>query len=383
MQAYEEAELFAKVSGYLKTLNVDYGTKVKRGQLLAEIDDPEVVKEKEHAAAAVAQALAAVKQAQAHVETARADLKAAQAVVQQTLAEIYRASSKVSYRAKVLERYKDLVARNAETQSVVDEEEKNYEAAVADEQAARAAEVTARAQATAAQAKVDQSLADLAEAQANVKVAEATLAKATVMEAYTRISSPYDGVITKRYFFRGAFIRSAVEGGSVPLLSVARTDMVRVVTDVPDRHVPKLDVGDPAEVTLVALPGQVFKGKVSRLADSEDPTSRTMHTEIDLPNPDDNLRPGMAGIAKIILDTESKRSTLPASSLVGATRDDKADVYVIRNGKATKTQVRIGADDGLRVEVVEGLGPDDDVILDTGSVTAGMAVRPAAPAGRP
>jgi HlyD family secretion protein len=324
-----------------------------------------------------------VKQAQAHIETARADLKAAQAAIQQTLAEIYRASSKRSYRAKVLERFKDLVARQAETQQVVDEEEKNYEAAVADEQAAQAATTTARAQAVAAQAKIDQALADLAEAQANVKVAEATLARATVMEAYTRIASPYDGVITKRNFFRGAFIRSAIEGGSMPLLSVARIDEVRVVTYVADIAVPKLDVGDPAEVTVVTLPGHVFKGKVSRFADSEDLTSRTMHTEIDLPNPDGKLRPGMSGEAKIILDTETKRSTLPASCLVGATRDDKADVYVIKGGKATKTQVHIGADDGLRVEVVEGLGPDDDVILDTGTVTEGMVVRPAAPAGRP
>ena len=375
VQAYEEADLFAKISGYLKTLLVDYGTKVKRGQLLAEIDDPEVAKEKERAAAAVAQAVAAVKQAQAHIETARADLKAAQAVVQQTLAEIYRATSKVSYRAKVLERFKELVARQAETQQIVDEEEKNYEAAVADEQAAKAAEVTAQAKVVAAQAKVDQALADLAEAQANVKVAEATLGKATVMEAYTRITSPYDGVITKRNFFRGAFIRSAVDGVSVPLLSVARTDEVRVVTYVPDRYVPALDVGDPAEVTLVALPGQVFKGKVSRFADSEDPTSRTMHTEIDLPNPDDKLRPGMSGYARIIVDTETKRSTLPSTCLVGVSRGDNADVYVVKDGKAKKTQVHIGADDGLRLEVLDGLKPDDEVILNTGSIAEGMAVR--------
>jgi HlyD family secretion protein len=375
VEAFEEADLYAKISGYLKTLQVDYGTPVKRDQLVAEIDDPEVVKLKEEAAAGVVQARAMVKQAQARIETARADLKAAQAAVQQTLAEIRRAASKRSYRAKVLERYKDLVARNAETQQVVDEQEENYEAAVADEFAAQAAEATARAQAAAAQAKIEQAQADLAEAEAHVQVDEAALARATVMEAYTRITSPYDGVVTRRNFFRGAFIRSAAEGGGIPLLSIARTDKVRVVTNVPDLAVPKTDVGDPAEITLDALPGQIFKGKVSRFAKTEDITSRTMHTEIDLPNPDNLIRPGMSGIARIILDTDTKRSTLPAACLVGDSRGDKADVYVVKDGKAKKTQVRIGADDGLRVEIVEGLGPDDEVIVDTGTVAEGTTVR--------
>jgi HlyD family secretion protein len=382
VEAFEEADLFAKVSGYLKTLNVDYGTHVKKGQLLAEIDDPEVVKEKEAAAAEVVQAGAMVKQAQARIETARADLKAAQAAVEQTLAEIDRAISKRSYRAKVLERYKDLVVREAVAQSVVDEEQRNYEAAVADEKAARAAEATARAQTTAAQAKVDQAQADFAEAEAHVKVDESALARATVMEAYTRISSPYDGVVTRRTFFPGAFIRSAADGDGRPLLSVARTDKVRVVTNVPDLAVPMTDVGDLAEVTLDALPDRVFKGTVSRFADTEDVTSRTMHTEIDLPNPDDLIRPGMSGIARIFLETDTKRSTLPASCLVGETRGDKADVYVVKDAKAKKTQVKISADDGLRVEILDGLGPDDEVIVATGSVTDGLPVRiaPTAPA---
>ncbi|MFO0907155.1 MAG: efflux RND transporter periplasmic adaptor subunit [Isosphaeraceae bacterium] len=376
VEAYDHADLYAKVSGYLKSQTVDFGSQVKKGDLLAEIDDPEVVKERERAEASLALTHATVKQAQASLETARADWEAAQAAVQEAHAEIRRATSKRSYRGKVLDRYKELVARNAETQQVVDEQEENYEAAIADELSARAAEATARARATAAQAKIGQAQADLAQAEANVKVAEATLGKAQAEESYTRITAPYNGVITRRTFFPGAFIRSAEEGETRPLLSIGRIDKVRVITEVPDLSVPLTDVGDPAEVTLDALPGHVFKGQVSRFASSEDISSRTMHTEIDLDNPDGKIRPGMSGIARIFLHTDVKVVTLPASVLVGETRGDKADLYVIRSGRARKTRVRIGVDDGLRVEILEGIAPDDQVILDTSALSDGMPVQP-------
>lgn len=375
VHAFEEADLFAKVSGYLKVQNVDYGDHVKEGQLLAEIDDPEVVKEADRAASALNQAKAAVKQTAARIDSAIADKKAAEAAVDQARADIDRYTSMRKYRNQVLIRYQDLVARKAVAQQLADEAEENFAAAVAAERAAHAAETTAKAQAAAAEAKVEQARADLAEAAANVQVAEANLAKARVFVDYTRIISPYNGVITKRNFFRGAFIRSASEGNTIPLLSVARTDLVRVVTYVPDRDVPFTDVGDPAEVTLDALGNQVFHGKVSRFADSEDPTSRTMHTEIDLANSDDRIRPGMYGIAKIILETGTKKFTIPASCLVGESNNGKATVFVIKDGKAHLTEITVGADDGIRVEVLSGLSPTNEVIASTGAVVEGMPVR--------
>jgi HlyD family secretion protein len=195
------------------------------------------------------------------------------------------------------------------------------------------------------------------------------------MVGYTKIISPYDGVVTKRNFFPGAFIRSAVEGGVDPILIVARTDLVRVITQIPDRDVPLTDVGDPTEVTLDAMGTEVFKGKVSRFADAEDPSSRTMHTEIDLPNPNDRIKPGMYGIAKVILDTATKTSTLPAYCLVGESKDGKGEVFVITHGKAKRTKVTVGADDGIRVEIRSGITADDDVIVNTGSVSDGVPVR--------
>ena len=374
VQPFKEADLYAKISGYLKELHVDYGTRVKEGQLLAVIDDPEVVKDAEKAAADVDQAKAAVVQAEAFIESSKADRDAAASAVEQSEAEVDRYVSMRSYHEKKFARYKELVKSNAIPQQIADEEEEGYESARASELASKKAVLNAKAQLLAAAARVKKAEADLVEAKANVEVAKAKQAKADVLVGYTSITSPYDGVITNRTFFPGAFIRSAAEGGIVPLLTVARTDKVRVVTQIPDRDVPFTNVGDPAEVTLDAMGAEVFHGTVSRFADSEDTTSRTMHTEIDLENPKDRIKPGMYGIAKVILDKDAKSSTLPASCIVGEAKGGKADVYVIKDGKAKKTRVEIGADDGIRVEILSGLDAKDEVIVGTGSVSDGLPV---------
>ncbi len=253
-------------------------------------------------------------------------------------------------------------------------EEESYESSRSNELASKKEVLNAEAQLIAAKARVKKAEADLVAAKANVDVATAKKATADVLVGYTKITSPYDGVITKRNFFPGAFIRSAAEGIVEPILTVARTDKVRVITWIPDRDVPHTDIGDPAEVTLDAMGSEVFKGKVSRFADAEDPSSRTMHTEIDLDNPKDRIKPGMYGIAKVILDTATKNSTLPAYCLVGESKVGKGELFVVKDGKAKKTKVTVGADDGIRVEIQSGITPDDDVIVNTGSVTDGVAV---------
>jgi RND family efflux transporter MFP subunit len=375
VHAFEWADLFAKVSGYLNTLRVDYGTRVKKGELLAEIFDPEAVKERDRAASAVVQAKATVRVTEAKLENAKADAKAAEAAVEQARADIDRRVAARTYRAKVLSRYRTLVAKDALTQQIVDEWEHHLESAIADERAARAALLTSEAQREAAKAKVDQAGAEVEQANANRQVDEELLAKSQVLVDYTKITSPYDGVITRRNFFPGAFIRSAEEGNTVPLLTVARTDKMRAVTWVPDLDVPFLHVGAPAEVTIDALKNQAFKGRVSRFSYVEEPTSRTMYTEIDLPNPDGRLREGMYGIAKIILGVAEHALTIPASCLVGESHGGKADVFVVKDGKAEKRHITVGANDGIRVEVLEGLGPEDQVIKSTSAVSEGTPVR--------
>src|SRR5262249_49617623 len=157
---------------------------------------------------------------------------------------------------------------------------------------------------------------------------------------------PFDGVVTERNFNPNDFVRAASEGGAhLPLLTVQRTDLMRVVVQVADRDVPYADPGDPAIVEIDALPGQKFPASISRIADSEDPETRLMHVEIDLPNPPGMnrkgmIRHGMYGRVTIILEKVEMLS-LPSSCLVGKSQDSKGYVYVVRDGRARQVPVQI------------------------------------------
>lgn len=149
---------------------------------------------------------------------------------------------------------------------------------------------------------------------------------------------------------------------------------MRVVVYVPDRDTPLLDRGDEAVVRIDALGGEEFKGKVVRFSEQELPTNRTMRTEIDLPNPSGRLRQGMYGAVSILLEPPSNDLTIPSKALhqqeAGA-----GSLYVVEDDRARKRPVRIGRDDGIRVEVLSGLSRDDRVIISyTGSIEDGEPV---------
>lgn len=269
----------------------------------------------------------------------------------------------------------------------MDEKLDEMESAQSAEAAAKAGVATAKAQAAASAAKVEQAQADLATAQAKVEVEQSTLERSKVFVEYMKILSPYDGVVTKCNFFRGAFIRSPDQGGIIPLLSVSRTDVMRVVVQVPDRDVPYTRAGNPAKIQIDALPGSNFAAKVSRVADAEDQQTRTMRTEVDLPNPDGTLREGMYGRVTITLDQSKPGVTIPGSALVSEADNGVSQVFVVEHGAAHSRQVRVGADNGLRTEIVDGLKPEDLVIFrHNGALADGTPVevvnKAAAPAAK-
>ena len=226
-------------------------------------------------------------------------------------------------------------------------------------------------------AMIEGAQADLIEAQANVEVAEADLAKAQVIQDYTKIRSPYDGVITLRSFHPGDFVRSATEGGNVPVLAVAVTNKMRVVVPIPDTDVPFVSVGDKAVLHIVALPGRTFTGSVSRFSYTEDPESRIMRTEVDLPNDDGKIHEGMYGSMKIVLQAAAPDSvTIPSSGLLGQTGTGAGSVYVVKDGKAHKVNVQVGSDNGVETEILKGLSPKDQVVVSyNGSVEEGTPVK--------
>jgi RND family efflux transporter MFP subunit len=384
VQSYESVQLFAEVSGYLKKQAVDIGDRVKKDQVLVELDVPELDKQVEKWEASLNHAKAHVRLTRARVTAAQAEWEAAKAMIPQAQATLDSAVAMRKFRQKQLLRMEQLFRQQAVDERLVDEKEDQQDAALATERAGTASVVSARSQEAAAAAKVEQARADVADAEAQVLVAQAELDRARVMVRFAAIHSPFDGVITKRALFPGDFVRSAKEGGQVPLLSVDRTDKVRVVVQVPDRDVPYTDPGDPATVEIDALPGQEFHGVVSRTASSEDPQTRLMRVEIDLPNPDGKLRQGMYGRVSITLDQAPRDAvTVPSSCLVGKADKGEGAVYVVREGKAYLTPVRVGMDNGIQAEVLKGLAPDEEVVNNPpGGVGDGVEVDKSSAAGR-
>ncbi len=246
----------------------------------------------------------------------------------------------------------------------MDEYTDSYHASLAAEQAAHAGIETAKAQREEALAKQEQAEADLKAAEADVRVNEANLKKAQVFLDYTKLNSPYDGVVIARgeAVHPGAFIQSAVQGVGEPLLTVARDDVMRTIIPVPDRDVPYCDLGDPVIVRVDAMGGREFKGVVSRMAESEDIKDRTMRVEVDLPNPKHELRHGMWGRAEIILEKATTNLTVPSTCILDRNSAGDGAVQVVRDGKIYKQAVRIGRDDGVHAEILSGLEPKAQVV---------------------
>ena len=387
VHAFNHAALYAKISGYLKVQNVDIGDRVKRGQLLAVIEDPEVDKAVEQNQAALDQARAKARVAEAKIRSARAARDAAGAMVKVSEAMVVAKVSNQDLQEKQLKRIAGLVARKAVEEKLEDEQKDRFDVAAADVGVARAEVLSAKAIVTNKDALIEEAQADLVEAQANIEAAQANLGKAKVMQEYTRITAPFDGVVNVRSFHPGDFIRSASEGGNVPVLAVARTDLMRVVLPIPDTDVPLVDKGDKAVLQIVALPGRTFAGTVARYSETEDSESRNMRTEIDLPNPDGKLREGMYGRITVILQAAAPDSvTIPSSGLLAQSGTGAGSVYVVRDGKARKVDVRVGNDNGIEAEILSGLSLQDQVITRyNGSLAEGTPIRAeskkAAPSG--
>jgi HlyD family secretion protein len=386
VEPFEAADLYSKVSGFLVEQNVDIGYAVHASDILARISVPEYEKQVKEDTANVVRAGARVDQMRAAITTAKADLGAATAAIFLAQAEKKSKESYRAYREKQRDRIKSLVATNSIEAKLADENEDQFQAAVASDLAAAEAINAARQKEAAARARVAQAQADLKYAEAEVETAKDKLEQSKVLLDYTVIRAPYTGVVTQRNFCPGDFIRSAdagyAKGERVPILAVERTDVMRVVVQVPERDVPFVDCGDPAMVEVDALPGVVFqthgsdKVEISRLAASEDPQTRMMRTEVHVKNPDGKLRRGMFGRVTLVLQSGSPNAfRIPSSALFGKADGGNGVVRVDRGDKAALVPIRIGADNGSDVEILSGLTAKDRVIVRAaGPLSEGAAV---------
>jgi len=362
IHSFESVDLYAMVSGYLKTQEVDIGSRVKKGQVLAEINVPRDVKAVEEATSLVEQARAQIVQAEARIKMAEAQRDASAAAAKVAESDRERLVARRKLAEKQVARINGLVAERVTTSRVADEQLSDLDAAIAAEQTGSAEIQSAKAKLLTAVVAIEQAKADALESRANLGVAEARRDRLKVNLDYAKIVAPFDGVVTQRIFHPGALIRSTTEGGQQPLLTVKRVDLMRVIVLVPDRDVVLTKVGDSAVVSVDALGDRSFKGVLARVARAED-AERMMRVEIDLPNPDNLLCDGMYGKAIINLERDASSLALPAACVVEHSGRAGGVVFVVRDGTARRTEVKLGGDNGSQVEIVSGLKPDDVVVL--------------------
>jgi multidrug efflux pump subunit AcrA (membrane-fusion protein) len=252
VHAYFATDLYAKESGYALKVDADIGDHVKAGQVLAVIENPELQMQFVRAEAAVQQANAAREVAKRRVVGMQADLALQQVT---------------------LKRQEQLLAGKAMTQQQIDEQ---------------------RAKESVSSATLEVGRADILLAEANLQAAIAEKGRLQALIQYTKIVAPFDGVVTRRFINPGDLVQAATSNRpTTPLFTCQKIDVVRVFADVPEASATSIRPGWPAQVRLYGPAAQTISGSVTRIAASLDAATRTMRVEIDLPNPDEKLLPGM------------------------------------------------------------------------------------------
>jgi RND family efflux transporter MFP subunit len=305
LQAYVDSPIYARTNGYLKKWYHDIGSRVPKGELLADIDTPEVDQQ---------------------LSQARADLNTAQAN-----ANLSRITST---------RYQDLIKTDGVSKQEVDNAVGDYEAKAA-----------------------------------TVQSAAANLRRLEELESFKHVYAPFSGVITRRNIDIGTLINAGNGGAQQELFTLAQTDPIRVYVNVPEIYSPSVRVGLGAFLELTQYPGQNFQGKVVRTAESIDPNTRTLLTEVDVPNRNGQLFPG--GYAQVHLQVKiaASRVQVPVNALLFRAEGLRA-VVVDANHKTHLRQLTIGRDFGTTLEVLQGLETNDWIVVNPAdSLDEGQDVR--------
>ncbi|MCH7797999.1 MAG: efflux RND transporter periplasmic adaptor subunit [Planctomycetes bacterium] len=358
--AYETADLYVKVSGYVAAVNVDIGDAVKAGDPLVELDIPEMADE-------LRQAEAVLTARQAKVRALKAQATAARLGVDSAEAQLNRALSEMQLERSTRRRMEELFEAEVIPEQQLDEARSEAAVTEAVLQIAEAEVARAEGDIAAAEANVAVGMADVA-------VAEARIAHLQTMMEYAVLRAPYDGVITRRFIDPGAFVRSAADGTTTPLLAIASRGRIRLAMDVPEPAVPKVRQGTKIQLTIPALGTNVLSVTVSRTAWSLNPDTRTMRIEADLDDRDGTLRPGMYARALIHIEADAAL-TVPSAAI--RVRAGETYLLVVRDGLAQERPVTVGYDNGIIAAILDGLTGDELVITSaTSAVAAGVSVTP-------
>ncbi len=290
VQAAESAAVYPRASGFIKNVTVDIGDAVKRGQLLAEIVDPELELGVQKGRALLQQVKTRVLKARSLIRVAQSAVRVQQAKVAESEAGLVQSEPLILLRQKEYDRIAELSRNKQVEPRLVDEGRHRLETAKSARELAKVQISVASAGLDEAQAKLVAAKADAEEVEADLRVAETELVGSQIRASYTRIEAPFDGIVIRRGCNLGEFVRSGTEGGSVPMFSVVGAQKMKVVVNVPDANAPFLDKGDPVDVWMDAQPDRKYAGVIARTAFAEDPATRTLRAEIDIHNNDGRLR---------------------------------------------------------------------------------------------
>jgi len=309
VQAYKESPIYARTNGYVLRWYKDIGSHLNKGDLLADIDTPEVDQE----------------------------LLQARATRQQIQAQLGLAKSSA-------ERWQNLRKSDSVSQQEVDQQVSGYQ-----------------------------------QAQANLAASDANVRRLEQMESFKHVYAPYAGVLTKRNIDVGALINAGNTGSNKELFDVAQVDPLRVYVSVPQTYSPFIHLGMKAFLEQREYSGQRFEGKVVRTSEVIDPSTRTLLTEIDVPNPAGRILPGSYAQVHFAAKVDAPRLTIPINTLLFRPEGPRAAV-VDENKKVRLRAVTIGRDYGSSVEVMSGLQPSDQVIVNPAdSLEDGQEVNVASP----
>jgi RND family efflux transporter MFP subunit len=337
-QPFQEVDVYAKVSGYIQKLYVDYGTHVKQGQLLAVLEIPELQQQ-------LQQDEASVRRSDQELTRAHEDLNRAQSAY--TVAHLT-----YTRLADVQKSRPELVAQ----QEIDVSKGKDLEA----------------------DSDVSAQKAALAGAEQALLVAKAALGKDQAMFDYARMTAPFDGVITQIYARTGALLPAGTSSnkGDSALCRLAQNSLLRLVIPVPERAVSNIQVGQSVAVAVSGM-NRTFEGKIIRFSDQIDTNTRTMHTEVDVPNPKYELVPGMYASVKIPLHAVAKVLIVPVQA-VQAAGEGKGIVLAIGPGnKIERRDVALGMQSATDIEITTGLQEGEIVIFGSlGQYRPGQIVTP-------
>uniref|UniRef100_Q01XU5 Efflux transporter, RND family, MFP subunit n=1 Tax=Solibacter usitatus (strain Ellin6076) TaxID=234267 RepID=Q01XU5_SOLUE len=342
IQAVTEAPILARATGYIKKRYVDIGDRVKSGQVVADIEAPELDQQILQARAVIEQAKSSVQQADAAIQQARAN---------ENLAKVTAG------------RMSNLLGRGVISKQDNDTAQAQY--------AAQQANVQALEQASAA-------------ARSNVSAAEANLSRLNQLKTYQTVRAPFDGVITLRNVDTGALVNE----GSTLLFRIAQTGTLRIYVNLPQSEADSIKPGQRADISIAELIGKKFTGVVTRTSNALDPATRTLLTEVQVPNSGGALMPGMYANVDLIVPRKDPPLLIPGDTLV--VRADGPQVAVVQPDSTVHfTRITLGRDFGDRLEVLGGglelgqqlaVNPSD--VVREGAKVKPVAAPEKAPAGK-